>query len=261
MALLSAILLIPAVAWSQSEVVQIFDNGSINWSKGEVTAVGIGAPPENPANMAQARMLAKRAALLDARRNLLEITQGVQVDSMTVVKNAIVKSDIIRSSVQGFVHNCQVIDTAYMSDGSIEVTVLMRLKGGFANAILPPGGTVKPSPGAPVYTGLVVDARGLHIKPAMNPKILDETGKEVYGSSTASRAYAVEQGMVGYAKDLVAAEANGRVTDKPLTVKALRASGQSNTDVVIAASDAQKMLGTQANMSSLQKCRVMIVVD
>jgi hypothetical protein len=266
-ALLSAILVMPVKGWTQSDVVQVFDNGSINWSAGKVTAVGIGAPPSDTANMAQARMMAKRAALLDARRNLLEITQGVQVDSMTLVKNAIVQSDIIRSSVQGFVRNSQIIDTAYMSDGSVEVTVLMSMTGEFANVVLPqlvtplppvaPGGAPAPQ----VFTGLVVDARGLKIRPAMSPKILDETGKEVYGSAKVDREYAVQQGMVGYAKDVSAAQANNRVTNNPLIVKGIRADGAGKTDVVIADSDAGRLLSAAENLSFLQKCRVMIVVD
>jgi hypothetical protein len=265
--LLSAILMMPVKGWTQSDVVQVFDNGSINWSTGKVTAVGIGAPPGDTTNMAQARMMAKRAALLDARRNLLEITQGVQVDSMTLVKNAIVQSDIIRSSVQGFVRNSQIIDTAYMSDGSVEVTVLMTLTGEFANVVLPQVG-VPPPPVAPsgapapqVFTGLVIDARGLQIRPAMSPKILDESGKEVYGSAKVDREYAVQQGMVGYAKDVSAAQANNRVTNNPLTVNGIRADGEGKTDVVISNSDAGRLLSAAENLSFLQKCRVMIVVD
>ena len=75
-ALVSAILMVPAMVWAQDEVVQQFNNGSINWSSGRVTAVGIGAPPAQPTNMAQARAMARRAAITVARRNLLEVTQA-----------------------------------------------------------------------------------------------------------------------------------------------------------------------------------------
>ena len=136
-AVLSAIVLVPIVGWAQKEVVQLFEKGSINWSTGKVIAVGIGAPPAKPANMAQARAMARRAAVTVARRNLLEITEGVQVDSVTLAKDFIVQSDIIRTSVQGVVRNAQVIDTAYMSDGSVEVTMVMSMTGEFANVFLP----------------------------------------------------------------------------------------------------------------------------
>ena len=266
----SAVLMVGAMVWAQGEVVQQFDQGSINWSTGKVVAVGIGAPPSKPANMAQARAMARRAAITVARRNLLEISQGVQVDSMTLVKDFTVRSDIIRTSVQGVVRNAQVIDTAYMSDGSVEVTMVMSLGGEFANVILPPPpvGTVFPlpppgteMPASQVYTGMVIDARGLGARPAMAPKIVDESGKEIYGSAMVNREFAVQQGMVGYAKDLSAAQANSRVTDRPVTIKALRTSGAANVDVVISDSDAAKLTSAAENLSFLQKCRVMVVLD
>ena len=130
-ALVSVTLMVPAMIWAQAEVVQYFDNGSINWSTEKVVVKGIGAPPANPANMAQARAMARRAAITVARRNLLEITQGVRLVSLTLVKDFIVKSDMVRTSVQGVVRNAQVVDTAYMSDGSVEVTMVMSLTGEF----------------------------------------------------------------------------------------------------------------------------------
>jgi len=271
-ALVSAILMVPAMVWAQDEVVQQFNNGSINWSSGRVTAVGIGAPPAQPTNMAQARAMARRAAITVARRNLLEITQGVQVDSMTLVKDFVVKSDIVRTSVQGVVRNAQVVDTAYMSDGSVEVTIVMDMGGEFASVILPPPPVMPegyPGPMPPtgaempeqVFTGLVIDARGLGTRPAMAPKVLDENGQELYGSAMVDREYAVKQGMVGYAKDLNAAQGNSRVTDRPITVKALRTSGPAKCDVVISNNDAAKLTAAAENLSFLQKCRVMVVLD
>ncbi len=275
-ALVSAILMVPAMVWAQGEVVQQFNNGSINWSTGRVTAVGIGAPPSSPANMAQARAMARRAAITVARRNLLEITQGVQVDSMTLVKDFVVRSDIVRTSVQGVVRNAQVVDTAYMSDGSVEVTIVMDMGGEFANVILPPPPIGVEGPGVPalpmppagpemgtpeVWTGLVIDARGLGARPAMAPKVLNEDGKEIYGSAMVDREYAVQQGMVGYAKDLSAAQGNSRVTDRPITLKALRTTGQAKCDVVISNNEAAKLLAAADNLSFLQKCRVMVVLD
>jgi hypothetical protein len=270
----SAVLMVAAMVWAQGEVVQHFDQGSINWSTGKVVAVGIGAPPAKPVNMAQARAMARRAAITVARRNLLEISQGVQVDSMTLVKDFTVKSDIIRTSVQGVVRNAQVIDTAYMSDGSVEVTMAMSLDGEFANVILPPPpvGTEGPPafplppagtemPASQVYTGLVIDARGLGARPAMAPKIVANSGKEIYGSAMVNREFAVQQGMVGYAKDLSAAQGNSRVTDRPLTIKAVRTSGAAKCDVVISDSDADKLTNAAEYLSFLQKCRVMVVLD
>jgi hypothetical protein len=95
----------------------------------------------------------------------------------------------------------------------------------------------------------------------MAPKVMNEEGREVYGSAFVKRDYAIQQGMAGYSKDLAAAQANPRVTNNPLTVKGLRAAGTSKTDVVISNADAASIHSAAANLSFLEKCRVMIVVD
>ena len=218
--------------------------GSINWSEGIIMATGVGSPPEKYYGKPQARPMALRAAQLDAYRRLLEVTRGVRVNAVTVVEDSMVASDMIRSQVDGMVKGAQVIKKEYLSDGTVEVTVAMSLRGGFAQLILPKDikqvsevKTILPAPHVPhepptveevptpalpeptaapaVFTGLVVDARGLSARPAMSPEILDERGQEVYGSAYVSREFAVQQGMAGYAKDLTDSQTNPRVMDQP----------------------------------------------
>ncbi len=276
------------------ELVETVDtHGRINWSQGIITAMGI-TPPEKYYGKPQARPMALRAAQLDAYRNLLEVIKGVRIDSTTVVKNYMVESDVVHSQVSGMVKEAQVVKKEYLSDGTtVKVTLAMSLRGGFAQLILPKDikqvPEIKTIPSAPLtpaeeekvgeasvpqssepktttaaptlYTGLVVDARGLDFRPAMSPKIFDENGQEVYGSGYVSREFAVQQGMAGYAKDLTAAQANPRVTNEPFTVKGLRTEGPGRSNVVISNADAAKIRSASENLSFLKKCRVMIVLD
>jgi len=266
---LSLFFIIPWEARAQN-AVESFENGKIDWTTGVGSAIGIGAPPPKPVNMAQARAMAKRAAVIVARRNLLEIIKGVRIDSLTLVKDFVVQSDIIRNQVDGYLERSQVVDIAYMSDGSVEATVAMNLRGGFSNLMLPKSIQSIPairqpqvSPGAQgeAYTGLVVDTRGFQVKPAMSPKVVDEDGNEVYGSSYVSRDYAINQGMAGYAKDLTAAQTNDRVTNNPLTVKGIKTADTGDSDVVISNADAARIKASADNLTFLQKCRVMVVLD
>ena len=116
-------------------------------------------------------------------------------------------------------------------------------------------------PSRKTYTGLVVDARGLGVRPVMVPEIIDENHQEVYGSAFVSREYAVSQGMSGYAKQLESATANQRVTDNPLVVKGVKTEGPGQCDIVISSADAEMLKSAAENLSFLEKCRVMIVVD
>lgn len=251
------------------DLVEQKGKGSVNWSTGMIQAKGIGAPPENLYGKPAARPMALRAAKLDAYRNILEVVNGVRIDSTTVVKDYAVQSDIVMSKVEGMIHGAETVKEEYLSDGTVEVTVQMNLRGGFSQLILPeeikPPESIKPPAAAQtlssVFTGMVVDARGLKARPAMSPKILDEDGQEVYGSAFVSREFAVQQGMSGYAKDLAAALKNERVTDKPLTVKGLRTEGPGQSDIIISNADASRLRSASENLSFMQKCRVMIVVD
>lgn len=274
------LLAIPAIGNGQEgqDFIEQTMKGSINWSEGIVQAVGIGTPSEKHYGKPSARPMAMRAAKLDAMRNILEVINGVRIDGTTIVRDYAVESDIIRSKVEGMVQGAEVVKQEYLSDGTIEITMAMSLRGGFSQLVLPdeikPLESIKPmtpmmpaqpetpmGPSSAVYTGLIVDARGLSARPAMSPKIIDENGQEVYGSAFVSREYAVQQGMSGYAKDITAAMSNQRVTDNPITVKGLRTEGPGRSDIVISNADASTLRSASENLSFMKKCRVMIVVD
>jgi len=278
---------------SMNDWVNKVNQGSVNWSAGYIEAVGIGAPPDRLIGKAAARPAAIRAATVVAQRNLLEIIQGVQVDSATTVRDSMVESDVINTQVKGLVKGAQMVGKPeYMSDGTVEVTLRMPLYGELAKIIMEPAMAKPPAPPEPapvapapvvtapvapapvvtapvaptpvasaVYTGMVVDARGIQARPAMSPRVFDEDGKEVYGSANVDREYAVQQGMSGYARDLNAAQSNQRVTANPVTVKALRSSGAGKSDLIISNADAQQIRDSAENMTFMKKCRVMVVLD
>ncbi len=289
--------LVVSPVFSQDVIQQIGTAGVVDWSTQMLRATGIGSPNPNVPETAQ-RAGAIEAAKRVALRNLLETIQGMNLDSETTVRNYMMESDVITTRVRGIARNFTVVDTKYMSDGSIEVTVEMPITGALLDALLPastggmlgpvttaqgvcpccgqpwPAGKPVPSgvtlqTGAPVqpqqqmgaYTGLIIDAKGLGLRPAMSPKILDESGQEIYGSKFVSREWAVQIGMVGYDKDVNRARSNDRVANNPLVVKALKVSGDNKADVVVAAAGAAAIRNAAANQNFLDKCKVMFIVD
>ena len=249
--LIVVLIAIPLIGYADQsqDLIEKKEKGIINWTKGIVQATGIGAPPEKMYGKPSARPMALRAAKLDAYRNILEVVRGVRIDSTTIVKDFAIQSDVIMSKVEGMVRGAEAVKQEYLSDGTVEITMQMKLRGGFSQLVLPeeirPLESVKPmmpvQSSSSVYTGLVIDARGLNARPAMSPKILNENGQEVYGSAFVSREYAVQQGMSGYAKDLIAAKKNQRVTDNPLTIKGLRTEGAGHSDIVVSNADASRL--------------------
>jgi len=249
------------------QVVETMGTGEVNWSANVIRSVGSGAPSPDAPNVAVARLGAERAAKLDAMRNLLETVKGVHIDSQTTVVNFTTQSDSINSRVEGIVKGARVVKTKYLSDGGVEVIIEVPITGGLADSVygnIPTLGAqaqALPRAGSPVYTGLIIDARGTGARPAMSPKVVDEDGKEVYGSAFVSREFAIKQGIVGYAKDVNAAKQNERVTANPIVVKGLKTVGSGGSDIVISNADAAGLRDVSKNLSFLEQTRVLVIVD
>ncbi len=304
-----------------AEVIEETGSGAINWTQGIITAKGSGAPPKEAKNIAQARLMTERAALADARRNLLEVLKEVRVDSVTHIENYMVQNDEIRLRTAGWVQASTEIRKRrrYLSDGAIEVTVAMILGGDLLTLLMnfplssPPApqppvplpsvpekprpplsvspaeskGVVPPleqpkiqaeerpffKPGAPKpetkplladlppYTGLVVDARGLKVQPALVPKILDEQGVELYQGSYVSRASVAQSGVALYAKDLTAAQTHSRVGKNPMTVKGFKVNPGNPSDIVLSPEETKRVAPFAQKGTFLEECKVMIVID
>jgi hypothetical protein len=267
------------VFFAYSEIEPILDtvvsnnqgDGSIDWTNRIIYSRGIGAPnPEHPE--AAQRAGAIRAAQQIALRNALETIKGIYINSSTTVENFMVKNDVITSRISGFIKGFeQKGKEKYMSDGSVEVVMAIPLDGiGGLNDILL-GSEIGEKPSITsfektktkptVFSGLVIDCKGLNIKPALSPKILDESGREVYGSAYVSREWAIKYGIVGYAKDVQQAAKSDRVAPNAGKIKAIKASGENSTDVVISDSDAADIRSASKNLKFLSECRVILVID
>jgi hypothetical protein len=78
--------------------------------KGLLTAKGFGTVDiKNTTSNFQAKMMAKRAASLDAQRQLAEITKGVQLSSGTSVEDFEVTKDIIATRVKGLISGAFIL--------------------------------------------------------------------------------------------------------------------------------------------------------
>ena len=102
--------------------------GGIDWKKSTVTATGTGLPPQDAVNPAQARLLARRAAVVDAYRLLAETTKGVNVDAETTVENLAVSSDIVKTKVSACIKGAQIIGEKEIP-GGYEVTMQLPMFG------------------------------------------------------------------------------------------------------------------------------------
>lgn len=98
-----------------------------SWAMGTVSAVGKGVPPEGITGN-EAKLMAARAAELDARRQLTEKVYGVKIDAKTTVRDFAVQNDTVKAEVDTFLAGAVVGEPKYMDDGSVEVTVDIALE-------------------------------------------------------------------------------------------------------------------------------------
>jgi len=129
---LSAIISLSSKA---DEVIEDFSTGAINWSQGRIMAQGFGtASADLPS--AQKRLLARRAAVVDGQRNLLEITKGVRLTSMTKVGDRLLDNRVTASRVQGVIRGAVVIKESYQNE-IYTVTMAMPIAGELLYAVYP----------------------------------------------------------------------------------------------------------------------------
>ena len=109
-------------------------------------------------------------------------------------------------------------------------------------------------------TGLIVDARGMDVKPVLLPVLFSEDGSGVYGSYLVGRENVVDNGMAVYVHRPDARAAVRRAGRRSVTVKALRAPYKGSGELVLGRADAAKARAALTR-SVLERCAVVIVVD
>jgi hypothetical protein len=128
-------LLIWPLGTAAKDVVVQTSAGGINWSQGVVYANGYGTAKPG-LSAAQKRILARRAAVIDAQRNLLEITKGVRINSVIKTGQAMKENPEITTRVAGIIKGAQITRDHYQNEIA-NVTMSMPISGKFLRTMYP----------------------------------------------------------------------------------------------------------------------------
>ncbi len=103
----------------------------------KIRVTGYGAPPKSFYPDAQRRLMAMRAAKIDAYRNLAERVTGVQIWGGTTIGDMVVEKDRFRVYLDTHISGARVIAENPQEDGTYESVVELKLGQSFLQQALP----------------------------------------------------------------------------------------------------------------------------
>lgn len=254
----------------------------INWEDGylEVTAGGT-CNIELAKTQAQCYSMSLKTARMFALEKLAEIIYGVRIDSDNLFVNEVEKDVSLKTSTEGLIEGARelALYKTEFDDGSIwvEITMGLTLTGekGLSSVVVPwmerqtqaspPSlfaASASRTAATPDATGLIVDATGFGVRPALAPRILVQgKDQELYGRVNIERSAAIRFGVVGYTDSIDKAKAlTERIGGNPMVVKAVAAAGAHNADVLLSVDDASEILAAEMKNGFLKECKVVFVV-
>lgn len=101
----------------------------------ELNAVGMGVAPESTISPSQALALAKRAAIIDAYRQIGEKMYGIKLNAQDTVRDMVLINSVVKTKVEALIKNAEIIETIY-KDGLCQITMELKLDGKIWHKIL-----------------------------------------------------------------------------------------------------------------------------
>lgn len=251
------------------------ENTTMNWSENYMEGTGMAVVPTQYKGTAQGVALARRGAILDLQRNLLEAMKGVNINAKTTMED-FMATDSVRSAVEGTIKGVEIYEgtqkgETYVVKGRIRLDKIHDEAAKKLSKSEPERDPVEYSPRSRRgkksrqrvvrsgdFSGLIVDARHLPVQPSMFTRILDEEGRPVYGVNFGNRDIQNQSGLYVWYNKMVYARDEHRVGRRPLVVKAQRLSNGRN-DIVIPNYAAKLVRDNTYNFR--RDCKVIIVKD
>ncbi len=207
-----------STAWAIDPVVRELSHGTVNWTTLELCAAATEA--NSSGSMAGYEALEGRAR---ARLGplMLTLAREVQLDSKGTTGDLMQSTDAIADKIDANVSLWEVTEARYYTSGRVDIEVCLPMQGWLRPELsrLATGVDRSSPPDVPI-TGLVVDARGLALKPAVNPEIRDPSGAVVYSAASMTSFAASQRPFVVYVTDPADPIAVRRAGEQPVIVRA-----------------------------------------
>jgi hypothetical protein len=210
---------------------------------------------------------------------------NLQYDHGMLVKDFLQTNTQLNDKVFDLLAEYRILTQNYLTDGSTEyvynlsltnkimlyilpkispVKLVVPMLCPYCNQEWPAGKTVPPDIKlvpkqieTTEYTGIIIDCRGLNLRPCFFPRIYNDALEEVYSVNFADQNFIIDQGLVLYT--MQDPYNDPRIGQNALRIRATDVIGSSRTDIKVSGSDGQRIHGSKNNLNLLRECRLAII--
>lgn len=264
-------------------IKEFFPVGYIDWTKGEININAKSNLITDSKTLITSRnyQLVLEDALFDLFKKTQQIFRGFRINNEDLADQIFRDSESLFLELEKIVYSTDIKNLYFLADGNVSLEISIPLYGTYSiGSLLIPSvlgkyllkenkntiATPQPKLDASienVYTGLIIDASLIDLKPSLIPKIINQKNQEVlYGKNkNIDLNLAIANGFAIYTSSLKNAKSmQSRIGKNPLIIRAVASSGPFQTDLTIFNSDFEKIVKAIRNFDFLQRAKVVIVL-
>ena len=269
-----------AKAMDPGRYVQSLDFGTVDWTQGVILAEAEGSAPEAVGTREKGFALARRQAIIEARQRLFKTVREIRIQGTETVERLLQQRPELESGLRELVQTRTRIRTERLQEGTrvwaetrLDLQAVSRVclrddvwigtSPEPQQDIADQNGSMNGSgtfPTAKSYTGLVIDARGTGVKPALIFQVFNQQGHVVIGPGQVEPEAGKTKGIVRFFSKLDAAGIEDRVGADPMRLRAAGAAPGQGGDALISEQDALRLVLARRANDFVASCRVAVVL-
>jgi hypothetical protein len=247
---------------------------TVDWLNGKIISIGnsnmaideegypVDVETNNALSISEARTISYERSKERALSNAINTISAIQVDSEKKIADLIKTDPVVRRNIYEVIEKNSIYKD--VTSNYLTSSCKFELNTGYLTEAI---NYQFPQDNFPIqdnieistlYSSIIIDVRGLGIKPMLIPSIINESGLEVYNKNFINPDDAVKYNVVSYVyteKDAIKHKKAGK---RPLFCAALK---NLNGNPVISDSDIKKIFSHKKNIEYLKKCRVIFIID
>lgn len=235
-------------------VLESLEDGAVDWTNLRLVVHAAGGKTGTMTNLETAEGDARE--LLEPR--VLRLARAVRVDHSRLAGALLDAGDAVADRLDSNLSLWEVFEARYLSSGGVELDAALSLQAWLRPALVTFAHTPERPPIPGGASGLILDARGLDVKCALAPELVDEAGGHVFGIGDMTAYAASQHGPVLYVGDPADVVAARRAGATPLFLRAESIS--QGTDFVLSAASAGELRSAAETSDFLLHGKVVVVV-